>query len=324
MSPMLSVVIPLYNKERYILRALESVSRQEHANFECIVVDDASSDRSPELVRAWRDPRVRLVCQRENMGASAARNSGVAAARGSVVAFLDGDDEWAPGFLSTIERLRSAYPGCGAYATAYEIAEPGGYSVKPRYWAIPPAPWEGIIPNYAKTALGASPVSSSTVAVERDALQAAGLFPTESRHCEDVDTWFRVALRYPIAFTTRVCAVYHRDAEGRKCLRVEGYKDSRLITTLTDLLDSGALPAGFSVEDLVEYRNKLLIQCARACVTTNDRWKARRQLIQASSTKVFRRDWITWYFLSFVPFAWVHAIRRMKRAVTTRRQPRLR
>lgn len=98
--PTVSVVIPLYNKGKYIGRAMSSVLMQTRQPFEIIVVDDGSTDDGPEKVQAFSDQRIRLFRQ-ENKGPGAARNAGLARAKGKYVAFLDADDEWLPSFLET-------------------------------------------------------------------------------------------------------------------------------------------------------------------------------------------------------------------------------
>jgi len=95
-----SVIIPLYNKEKYIERALSSVLAQTYPPLEIIVIDDGSTDNGPEKVIALNNPMITLVRQ-ENRGPGAARNAGLAIARGKYIAFLDADDEWYPLFLET-------------------------------------------------------------------------------------------------------------------------------------------------------------------------------------------------------------------------------
>lgn len=95
--PLVSVVMPLYNKRRYVRRAVESVQNQTVPNWELLIVDDGSTDRPQDEI-PLHDTRLKLLRQ-ENRGPGAARNAGLALARGKYVAFLDADDEWLPSFL---------------------------------------------------------------------------------------------------------------------------------------------------------------------------------------------------------------------------------
>src|SRR5262245_1919419 len=91
-TPTVSVVIPVYARAAFVGAAVDSVLAQTFPSFEIVVVDDGSTDRSREIIRAYRDPRVRLICHPHNRGIPAARNTGIDAARGDYVAFLDSDD----------------------------------------------------------------------------------------------------------------------------------------------------------------------------------------------------------------------------------------
>ena len=108
----LSVVIPVYNREGSILRAIDSVRGQTFADFELIVVDDGSTDRTvATIVSGCKEPRLRLLRHATNQGAAAARNTGILNARGEWIAFLDSDDEWAADkLLRQVEALSSAAP----------------------------------------------------------------------------------------------------------------------------------------------------------------------------------------------------------------------
>ncbi|TCJ15265.1 glycosyltransferase family 2 protein [Rubrobacter taiwanensis] len=111
MSPRVSVIIPAYNTERYVVRAVESALGQTERDLEVIVVDDASTDRTAEMVRAIRDERVRLLSCRRNLGPGGARNRGLEAAAGEWVALLDSDDWYAP---DRLERLIQHAEASGA------------------------------------------------------------------------------------------------------------------------------------------------------------------------------------------------------------------
>lgn len=102
MSPYFSIIIPMYNRERFIARAVNSFLSQDFKDFEIIVVDDGSTDKSVDAVKKFTDPRIRLICHKDNRGVGPARNTGVDAAHGEWIICFDSDDELLPGALSVI------------------------------------------------------------------------------------------------------------------------------------------------------------------------------------------------------------------------------
>ena len=118
--PLITVIVPLYNKVNEIERSLQSIYHQTVTEYELIIIDGGSTDGSLELAESHlKDSRIRLVHQKSK-GLPAARNEAIALASGELIAFLDADDEWHPDFLETIIRLYHQYPNAGIYATAYE------------------------------------------------------------------------------------------------------------------------------------------------------------------------------------------------------------
>src|SRR6267378_3691627 len=101
-APLLSIVLPVYNRERMLKRAIESCLAQDFADFELIVVDDGSTDRSVSVAEAYRDPRISVVRHPVNRGVGPARNTGVDAAGGEWIVCLDSDDELLPVGLSAM------------------------------------------------------------------------------------------------------------------------------------------------------------------------------------------------------------------------------
>ncbi|NCU33542.1 MAG: glycosyltransferase family 2 protein, partial [Candidatus Moranbacteria bacterium] len=93
-SPLVSVIIPTYNREKAVVRAVQSVLNQTFQDFEIIVIDDCSKDQTESAIRKIGDPRIQLIKHERNQGGSVARNTGVHASRGEFIAFLDSDDEW--------------------------------------------------------------------------------------------------------------------------------------------------------------------------------------------------------------------------------------
>jgi glycosyltransferase involved in cell wall biosynthesis len=125
MNPKVTIVIPAYNAEKYINQTLETVLQQTYKDFELLVVNDGSGDRTAEIVAACADPRVKLISQ-VNQGVSASRNTGIAHATGEFVAFLDADDLWVPHKLETHIRHLNANPKLGMSFARVEYLSPDG------------------------------------------------------------------------------------------------------------------------------------------------------------------------------------------------------
>jgi hypothetical protein len=320
---MISVVIPLYNKVRHVKRALDSVLAQTCPDFEVIVVNDGSTDGSEKVVERYTEPRIRLVSQ-ENAGVSVARNRGIADSRGDLIAFLDADDEWLQGHLETVLRLAEKYPECGAYATAYEILETGGKRRPASFKGIPATPWEGVVPNYFRCT--PAPVWISAAAVPRRVFDSVGLFPVGVQPGEDYDMWCRIALRYAIAFSNEVGAIYHLGAENRACRRPRHETPlSPVVGSLEQALKSGFLPAGVRRDDIVEYKNRYHVFSAGVLLSAGAHSEARVHLRAAASTRRFRQACAVWYLYlcSLVPprlLGWARRVRRLARSTQPGRQ----
>lgn len=107
-----SVVVPAFNAERTIEAAVESVLAQTHSDFELIVCDDASADKTPDIVLSYADERVRLVKNTRNLGEGSSRDKAIAAAHGEWIAVLDADDAWSPDRLEKLTQVAASHPGC--------------------------------------------------------------------------------------------------------------------------------------------------------------------------------------------------------------------
>ncbi len=290
-APRVSVVIPLLNKEPYIARTLRSVLQQSVAEFELIVVDGGSTDGSVDVVKSCTDPRVRLVLFGRR-GVSRSRNAGIAEARTDLVAFLDADDEWEPDVLSTFLRLREAHPEAGAYAVSHVNCEGEGRIVEPEYPRLPPPPFEGIIPSYfLAAALSEQPVISSAVAVRGEVLREIGGFPEDVHIAEDLITWFRVALRYPVAFSWRARVVYHMEASNRTAELAEKTNwMEQVIRNAEEALRSGAVPPE-KVADVVEYICSYRILLAQKAIYAGHPERAREVLAECRTRHFLWEKW---------------------------------
>lgn len=211
---MFSVVMPLYNKEPHVARAIQSVLTQTVSDWELIIVDDGSTDGSAAVVRGFVDTRIRYV-QQVNQGPSEARNRAIAEATHPYIAFLDADDEWFSDHLMTLDRLIKKFPGAAIYSQAYVIRK-GAIEQRLRYHRLPRAPWEGLIPDYFLSAKpGVLPVWTSATALPRLVLEKIGGFPRNIPRGQDLECWSLAALEGPVAFSHEVGAVYYKDTVNR-------------------------------------------------------------------------------------------------------------
>lgn len=205
---MISVIIPLYNKEKQIVHTLQSVLNQTFQDFEIVIVDDGSTDGSVSEVEKFSDLRIRLIHQK-NAGVSAARNRGIEEAKGDLIAFLDADDEWKPEYLATQYHLSQKYPDCSVFACNYEFRNIEGKVTPTIICKLPFTGEDGILFNYFEVAsCSHPPLWTSSIVVKKQAIQAIGGFPVGIRSGEDLLTWARLAVNGQIAYSKKVEAIY--------------------------------------------------------------------------------------------------------------------
>lgn len=205
----ISVVIPLYNKEKQIAHTLQSVFKQTFQDFEVVVVDDGSTDSSVAEVEKFSDSRIRLIHQK-NAGVAAARNRGIEEAKGDLIAFLDADDEWKPEYLATQYHLSQKYPDCNVFACNYEFRNIEGKVTPTIIRKLPFTGEDGILSNYFEVAsCSHPPLWTSSIVVKKQAIQAIGGFPVGIRSGEDLLTWARLAVKGEIAYSKEVEAIYN-------------------------------------------------------------------------------------------------------------------
>lgn len=206
---MISVVIPLYNKEKLIGNTLRSVLEQSYQDFEIVVVNDGSTDNSVTEVEKIADPHIRLIHQ-QNAGVSAARNKGISEAKGEFIALLDSDDLWKPEYLATQIELTRKYPQCDVFAVNYEFHDVKGNVSNTIIRKIPFEGDDGVLSNYFEVAsCSHPPICSISIMTRKGVFEAIGGFPIGIKSGEDLLTWARLACQYKIAFSKKVCAIYN-------------------------------------------------------------------------------------------------------------------
>lgn len=214
--PVCSIVMPLFNKAQEVSTTMSSVLNQTFKDFELLVVNDGSTDLSVQVVEEFNDSRISIINQ-ENAGVSAARNTGVRLARSGLIVFIDADDLWHPDFLATIVALRDDFPHAKWFATGYEILHPETGQSFSKLRGAAKSFRRGILPNYFGVATcSVPPVWSSAAAVTRDAMHAIGGFPVDIASGEDLLTWARLAVRFPLAYEARSLAIFRVSATHRR------------------------------------------------------------------------------------------------------------
>lgn len=205
---MISVVIPLYNKEKQIAKTLQTVLQQTFQNFEIVIINDGSTDNSLEVVKRINDTRIRIIHQ-ENAGVSAARNKGIKEAKYELIAFLDADDEWKPEYLETQYRLYCKYSECSVYACGYEFRDCNGVVANTIIRKLSFRDVDGILTNYFEVAsCSHPPICSISIMARKEAIQAIEGFPIGVKSGEDLLTWARLAVYNEIAYSKKKLAVY--------------------------------------------------------------------------------------------------------------------
>lgn len=215
---MISVVIPLYNKEKSIAATLQTVLNQTFTDYEIVIVNDGSTDNSVAEVEKVQDARIRLIHQ-QNGGVSAARNRGIKEAKGDLIAFLDADDEWKPEYLATQYHLSQKYSECSVFTCNYEFRNVKGEIRPTVIRKLPFCGDDGILSNYFEVACYSNPpICSISIMVNKLAIQTIGGFPVGIKSGEDLLTWARLASQYKIAYSTKSEAIYNLRQEEERPL----------------------------------------------------------------------------------------------------------
>ena len=204
---MFDIVMPLFNKEIYVARTIESVLAQIFGEWMLFVIDDGSTDGGASVVERFKDPRINLIRQ-ENAGPGAARNTGILAGKAEWIALLDADDLWLPDHLKTLKELRHEFPAATLIGTAY------------RHWSGGDGPpvrdhrgVERTIRYFHEAAQGRAPFFTSSAAFNRDAVQRVGLL----EHVvvgDEMDLWARLALDGQVAASTKTTVLYRVGTGG--------------------------------------------------------------------------------------------------------------
>jgi len=203
--PFVSVIIPAYNAEPTLARAINSVFAQNYPNVEIIVIDDCSKDGTSQIATGFNRKEIRLLRHEKNAGECGAMNSGIAIAQGKYVAFLDADDEWRPTKLEKQIEALERNPSAVFATCACEFVGTDG--VPYMEFGMPPAEFRK--KELWRQLLVRSCVAKPCVVAHLASLKAAGSFDTSLRIAGDQDMWIRLSRLGEVEFIPEFLTVVH-------------------------------------------------------------------------------------------------------------------
>jgi glycosyltransferase involved in cell wall biosynthesis len=204
-NPVVSVIIPTYNRAHLLCRAMQSVLNQTYLDFELIIVDDGSTDNTDKIIKEFQehDKRIKYIRHEKNKGGSAARNSGIKISRGEYIAFLDSDDEWLPRKMEKQEiKFQNALDNVGVIYSGFScISESSGKIIA----KITPTLRGNVYTNLLEGCILGSP----TPLIKKICFRKAGFFDETLPSCQDWDMWIRLSKYYAFDFVPDILAKHH-------------------------------------------------------------------------------------------------------------------
>ena len=212
--PFFTVIIPLYNKEKYVENVLKSILNQTFTDFEVLIVNDCSTDKSVSKIESYLSEKVRLIHHEKNKGLSATRNTGIQNAKAEYVCYLDADDLWKSTFLETIHRLVTNFPEARIYGTNYdEVYENktftihnGGIELGNNY--------EGII-NYFKTDIKQGIYHHGSICLHTSVFKKVGYYDENIKFSEDFDFNIRANYYFKLAYSNSIQMSYFMQTDNQ-------------------------------------------------------------------------------------------------------------
>jgi glycosyltransferase involved in cell wall biosynthesis len=213
-----SVVLPIFNGERYLAQAIESVLAQTYSNYEILAVNDGSKDSSGEIAQAYLHTNKIRYLEQVNAGVANARNTAIANASGEFIAFLDQDDLWAPDKLANQVAYLASNPDVALVHCRVACIDHSGARI-----SCAGLVHVGETSGYcAEQLLTGNHIAVLTVVVRRCCLEQVGFLNQHYAPSDDWDLWLRIALRYPLGFLDAELAKYrvHDSNESKNILRM--------------------------------------------------------------------------------------------------------
>ena len=244
-TPLVSIVMPVYNSEAYLRLAVESILNQTFSYFEFIIIDDGSTDRTAAILDGYTDPRIICLYNQEYRGLVHSLNRGIDAARGKYIARMDADDISLPRRLERQVHYMEAYPSIGLLGTWIEDLDENGNLIG--VWGAPTTPalikWSLLFGNC---------LAHPSVVMRRSMIQRVGSYNAEALYAEDYDLWSRMSFETEIANLPEVL-VRHRVHSGSISLRYSERQERTVVQVARSAI-SRVLGEDISMDQVVYLR----------------------------------------------------------------------
>ncbi|SMD46054.1 Glycosyltransferase involved in cell wall bisynthesis [Aquiflexum balticum DSM 16537] len=307
---MFSVIIPLFNKSKYIKRAIDSVLEQKFQEFEIIVINDGSTDGGENEVLRYFANKVKLLSQ-PNRGVSSARNEGIKNATFDYLAFLDADDYWHPDYLSAVRQVLIENPTVGIIGTKYDsIKLEDGKSIKYHH-----------LTNYFKIAPINIMFFTSGTVLKKEFFDKNPGFDERLKLGEDVDVWLRSSLYYGDGIYISNKLVFYGQDDSQRATQKQYLIEETVFSKLIEenYFENSAESSKVSKKDFNKFISKYLYFNLFNFYTLKENiQRINRILIQIPNNfflmsfpykfpdsvlkKIFDSDWIKFHFRNYLKF----------------------
>lgn len=203
-SPTITVLMPVFNAEKYIGQAIESILGQTFQDFELVIIDDGSTDHSAEKVTAYDDHRIRFFKNERNLGLVYTLNRGIEISRGHYIARMDADDISLPDRLSLQVQFLDTHPAISTIGTNMIFVDADGKGLRTPHWNVP----ENSVVIHWWLLMGLCGVNHPTVMVRTDTYRKLNGYDSDFIHCEDYELWLRCCRETKIANLAQACLMY--------------------------------------------------------------------------------------------------------------------
>jgi len=302
-DPLVSVIIPTFQRERYIAEAIQSALSQSYRNLEILIIDDGSTDSTHAVITDFQkhDQRIQYHYQ-ANSGPANARNSGIRMSKGSLIAFLDSDEKWMDNKLQKEIDIFRTHPEVGfVFSNGFFIDDKGlrDEALTRQRKARKTYRVEDFLFG------GVTFLSTSGITIRKECLKKAGIFDETLPLYEDVDLWFRILLFYPAYFIDEELVVNrtHPQNYAKVHVRFPGLEMSRSIWLMrskaTKLYEKNVRPLSAAEKEAVLYNFQ--IELIKEFFATGFHKEARKEISSYLSTHRLSMRLIFFYLLSFAP-----------------------